>query len=105
MGKVIPFERLGNGIDLDESAHLFDLCRVGNTRSFILQNLKTGERRHFACVVIPEVPKSVALYSQVEGEGIATNRFYYETELAGGYLEAVEQAIKLFGVDWSLLEV
>lgn len=106
MANVIPFDR---GPDdswsgFDESAHLFDLCRIGNTRGFILRNIRTGDQRHFACVAIPNVPSAIALYSQLEGDGLTTYRFYFETQLDGGYSEAVRQAIQYLGDQWVLVE-
>lgn len=89
---------------LEESASLFDLCRSGLTRAFILQHSRTGVQRRFVCVVVPRKTGSVALYSQLEHDGPGAHRFYFETEISGTLPDAIETAIDLMGDNWSLLD-
>jgi hypothetical protein len=99
MSNVIQFPQ--DEVELPDSASLADLCMASDTRCFILGHDQTRQHRYFACVALPGLPRRVALYSQLDGEGGPGKRFYFEAEIEGHLPEAVGAAIQLLGGRWS----
>lgn len=99
MENVVRFDPVEGFID--ESASLFDLCRQGDTRAFILYHESTLVHHHFAAVKLSN--DNYALYAQAEVEGRPTYLFHFEAVVQGNLPDVIQAARELLEGEWLLL--